>query len=75
MKHPRKVYVDRDPFGFLHAYSTDNHPSNAVEYIRKDWLLKILKVSPDIDHDRFDPMWLEGRNFLREQLIDKLKSV
>ena len=75
MRYPKKVYVNCDPFGFLHAYATSNHPPKVEEYIRKDWLLKILKESPDLDHDRFDPMWLEGRNFLREQLIDKLKSV
>ena len=48
---------------------------NESEYIRKDWLLKILKPASNLNKERFDSAWLEGREFLREQIIERLNEL
>jgi len=36
MGMPDKIMVAEDSFGFLHAYSVENHPTNCTKYIRSD---------------------------------------
>lgn len=73
MKEPDKLYVEID--NKAHVYF-GLQPESAVEYIRKDALMKWLKLEKDISFpEDYERGCIDGRNGLREELIDKLNSI
>ena len=80
MNTPNKICIEKEyienntlPGGV--NYGQRSH-GNDIEYIRKDYLLDILQFqSNDLHRERFEKLWLLGRDYLREQLIDKINSL
>ena len=77
MKAPDKIYVDN--FGCYAIEPRESHSIIAGEevcYIRKDALLELLKPERALAFsDEYERGCIDGRNDLREELINKLNSM
>ena len=61
---PEKIYVSTDPFGFLHAYDSENHPPIVEEYVHKDAFIE--KACEYISQHQCEYIDLENfKNFMK----------
>ena len=80
MNAPDKIFVSCDPFGFMSAYATENHPPHVEEYIRKDALLewaksRKAKLKQGYKHEWKNDDILHGGTLILDSLIDEIKSL
>lgn len=80
MKAPDKLYIGRRNYGpLIGGWKSQPFTSKeieSIEYIRKDALMEWLKLEKDRPFpEDYERGCIDGRNGLREELIDKLNSI
>ncbi len=77
MKAPDKIYLQEGVKAPFETWTYRECPAyKNIEYIRKDALLELLKPEKDISFcDDYERGCIDGRNSLREELLDKLNAL
>ena len=76
MGMPNKMYMGFDENTHLESYCLEKKRGCDKEYISKDLLLEWLKPTlSELSRAQFDKMWLQGYDYMREKLIEKIESL
>lgn len=73
---PTKIYFTILDMGSGYVYTPSLDDNGGTEYIKKDALIEWLKPEKDRPFpEDYERGCIDGRNGLREELIDKLNSI
>lgn len=76
MGMPNKMYMGFDEKTNLESYCLVKKKGCDKEYISKDLLLEWLRPSlSELSRSQFNKMWLQGYDYMREALIEKIESL
>lgn len=80
MKAPDKIYVREYPVGLNQEWDEKPRVRTVAiaqhEYIRKDALMELLTPEHDVAYcEDYERGCIDGRNALREELINKMNSM